>query len=46
MAMEELLSALDAAGIEPAGATGTSPRLIPKVLRLPTWLFASSRAGN
>jgi 2-dehydropantoate 2-reductase len=39
MAMDELLAALDAAGIEPAGATRTSPRLIPKVLRLPTWLF-------
>ncbi|WP_422369897.1 2-dehydropantoate 2-reductase [Hoeflea sp.] len=39
LAMEELLRVLDAAGIEPAGATRTSPRLIPKVLRLPTWLF-------
>jgi 2-dehydropantoate 2-reductase len=39
MAMDELLAALDAAGIEPAGATRTSPRLIPKVLRLPSWLF-------
>lgn len=39
MAMDELLRALDAAGIEPAGSTRTSPRLIPKVLRLPTWLF-------
>lgn len=39
MAMEELLAALDPAGIELAGATSTSPRLIPKVLRLPTWLF-------
>lgn len=39
MAMDELLAALDAAGIEPASATGTSPRLVPKVLRLPTWLF-------
>tara|TARA_R110002020_G_scaffold316254_6_gene531320 strand:- start:2213 stop:3247 length:1035 start_codon:yes stop_codon:yes gene_type:complete len=39
MAMEELLAALDAAGINPVGATRTNPRLIPKVLRLPTWLF-------
>ncbi|OCW56630.1 2-dehydropantoate 2-reductase [Hoeflea olei] len=39
MAMEELLAALDAAGIEPVGATRTNPRLIPKLLRLPTWLF-------
>ncbi|MDZ7603545.1 MAG: 2-dehydropantoate 2-reductase [Hoeflea sp.] len=39
MAMEELLAALDAAGIRAVGATRTSPRLIPKVLRLPTWLF-------
>lgn len=39
MAMQELLASLDAAGIEPAGATRTNPRLIPKVLRLPTWLF-------
>lgn len=39
LAMEELLGALDAAGIQPAGATRTSPRLIPKILRLPTWLF-------
>ena len=39
MAMEELLAALDVAGIGVIGATRTSPRLIPKVLRLPTWLF-------
>jgi 2-dehydropantoate 2-reductase len=39
LAMEELLGVLDAAGIHPARATRTSPRLIPKVLRLPTWLF-------
>ena len=39
MAMEELLAALDAAGIRAIGATRTNPRLIPKVLRLPTWLF-------
>lgn len=39
MAMEELLAALDAAGIRIIGATRTSPRLIPKVLRLPSWLF-------
>lgn len=39
MAMEELLGALDVAGIEPVGASRTNPRLIPKVLRLPTWLF-------
>ncbi|WP_394689714.1 2-dehydropantoate 2-reductase [Hoeflea sp.] len=39
MAIDELLAALDAAGIEPAGATRTNPRLIPKILRLPTWLF-------
>ncbi len=40
MAMDELLAALDAAGIEPVMAPPEpSPRLIPKVLRLPTWLF-------
>ncbi|AKI00900.1 2-dehydropantoate 2-reductase [Hoeflea sp. IMCC20628] len=39
MAMDELLQALDAAGIRAIGATRTNPRLIPKVLRLPTWLF-------
>jgi 2-dehydropantoate 2-reductase len=39
MAMEELLAALDAAGVSVIGATRTSPRLIPKVLRLPTWMF-------
>ena len=39
MAMEELLAALDAAGIRAIGATRTNPRMIPKVLRLPTWLF-------
>ena len=39
MAMDELLAALDAAGIRAIGATRTNPRLIPKVLRLPTWLF-------
>lgn len=39
MAMDELLTALDAADIPVIGATRTSPRLIPKVLRLPTWLF-------
>jgi 2-dehydropantoate 2-reductase len=39
MAMEELMSALRAEGIEPAGATRTRPGMIPKVLRLPTWLF-------
>lgn len=39
MAMEELLAVLDAAGIPVIGATRTNPRLIPKVLRLPTWLF-------
>ncbi len=39
MAMDELLAALDAAGITAIGATRTNPRLIPKVLRLPTLLF-------
>ncbi|WP_417435980.1 2-dehydropantoate 2-reductase [Hoeflea sp.] len=39
MAMDELLAALDAAGIRVIGATRTNPRLIPKALRLPTWLF-------
>ena len=39
MAMEELLAALDAAGIPLIGATRTNPRMIPKVLHLPTWLF-------
>ncbi|MBU4528005.1 MAG: 2-dehydropantoate 2-reductase [Hoeflea sp.] len=39
LAMEELLAALDAAGIKVTGATRTNPRLIPKVLRLPSWLF-------
>lgn len=39
MAMDELLVALDAGQIPMIGATRTNPRLIPKVLRLPTWLF-------
>ncbi|WP_412048762.1 2-dehydropantoate 2-reductase [Hoeflea sp. Naph1] len=39
MAMGELLAALDAAGIKPVGATRTNPRLIPRVLRLPTPVF-------
>ena len=39
MAMDELLAALDAADISVTRATRTNPRLIPKVLRLPTWLF-------
>lgn len=40
MAMEELLQAFDAADIRAVGATRTHPRMIPKLLRLPTWLFS------
>ena len=39
MAMREGLAALDAAGIVPARATKANPRIIPRVLGLPTWLF-------
>ncbi|RWA71996.1 2-dehydropantoate 2-reductase [Mesorhizobium sp.] len=37
--IEEALAALKAAGIEPARIAGPPPWLLPKVLRLPDWLF-------
>ena len=36
---DEALAAMAAAGIEPARLTPLPPRLLPRVLRLPTWLF-------
>ncbi len=36
---EEGLQALRAAGIRPAAVAGVSPRLLPTLLRLPTWAF-------
>ena len=37
--IEEALAAMKAAGITPARITGLPPALLPKVLRLPDWLF-------
>ncbi|CDX16192.1 2-dehydropantoate 2-reductase [Mesorhizobium sp. ORS 3324] len=37
--IDEALAAMKAAGIEPARITGLPPSLLPKVLRLPDWLF-------
>ncbi|TIT74386.1 MAG: 2-dehydropantoate 2-reductase [Mesorhizobium sp.] len=37
--IEEALAAMKAAGIEPARIAGPPPWLLPKVLRLPDWLF-------
>lgn len=37
---DEALAALAAAGIEPARLAAVAPRLLPKLLRLPDWLFA------
>ncbi len=36
---DEALAALSSAGIEPPRLTPLPPRLLPRVLRLPTWLF-------
>ena len=36
---DEALAALAAAGTQPARLTPVPPRLLPRVLRLPTWLF-------
>jgi 2-dehydropantoate 2-reductase len=36
---DEALAAMACAGIEPARLTPLPPRLLPRVLRLPTWLF-------
>ncbi|AZO10389.1 MULTISPECIES: 2-dehydropantoate 2-reductase [unclassified Mesorhizobium] len=38
--IEEALAAMKAAGIGTARIAGLSPSLLPKVLRLPDWLFA------
>ena len=35
----EALGVLKAAGIKPARIEGVAPRLIPRILRLPNWLF-------
>lgn len=37
--IDEALAAMKAAGITPARITGLPPALLPKVLRLPDWLF-------
>lgn len=37
--IEEALAAMNASGIEPARIAGLRPALLPKVLRLPDWLF-------
>ena len=37
--MEEGLAVLKAAGIRPARIEGVSPGIIPRILRLPDWLF-------
>ncbi|QND67518.1 2-dehydropantoate 2-reductase [Mesorhizobium loti] len=37
--IDEALTAMKAAGIEPARIAGLRPALLPKVLRLPDWLF-------
>ncbi|MCV3206399.1 2-dehydropantoate 2-reductase [Mesorhizobium sp. YC-39] len=37
--IEEALAAMKASGIEPARIAGLRPALLPKVLRLPDWLF-------
>ncbi|MDX8534636.1 2-dehydropantoate 2-reductase [Mesorhizobium sp. VK25A] len=37
--IDEALAAMKAAGIAPARITGLPPALLPKVLRLPDWLF-------
>ena len=37
--MAEALTVLKAAGIKPARIEGVAPRLIPRILRLPNWLF-------
>ncbi len=37
--MDEALAAMSAAGIAPATVSAASPTMIPRVLRLPDWLF-------
>jgi 2-dehydropantoate 2-reductase len=37
--MDEALAVLKAAGIRPARIEGVPPRAIPRILRLPNWLF-------
>lgn len=37
--IDEALAAMKAAGVTPARITGLPPALLPKVLRLPDWLF-------
>ena len=37
--IDEALRAMKASGIEPARIAGLRPALLPKVLRLPDWLF-------
>ncbi|RUW40589.1 MULTISPECIES: 2-dehydropantoate 2-reductase [unclassified Mesorhizobium] len=41
--IDEALAAMRAAGIAPARITGLPPALLPKVLRLPDWLFGLAR---
>lgn len=37
--MDEALAAMSAAGIRPAKLAGAPPSLLPRILRLPDWLF-------
>ncbi|MGE0279313.1 MAG: 2-dehydropantoate 2-reductase [Rhizobiaceae bacterium] len=37
--MDEALAAMSAAGIKPAKLAGAPPSLLPRILRLPDWLF-------
>lgn len=42
---EEALTVLKAANIQPTQIAAVSPKLIPKLLRLPNWLFAVAAKG-
>lgn len=42
---DEALKVLRAAGIQPAKAAAVAPHIVPKVLRLPDWLFKRVAAG-
>lgn len=43
--MDEALAALAAAELNPASAGAAPPKVIPQLLRLPTWLFKIAAAG-
>jgi 2-dehydropantoate 2-reductase len=42
---EEALTVLKAANIQPTQIAAASPKMIPKLLRLPDWLFAAVAKG-